>query len=70
MEKSLIGWHSFSFHCKFVSSSKQNGCYRCLNEHSNAHGKECHANNCMMFNGSSAASSEPATLNEEQAQDG
>jgi hypothetical protein len=50
MKISKIGWHSFSFHCRFTKRSESGvNRYVCSNEHSSADGKECHVDNCVIF---------------------
>jgi len=47
MKVAKIGWHSFSFHCKFPGRSGSH--YYCCNRNSDADGKECCVDNCPMF---------------------
>ena len=49
MKIAKIGWHSFSFHCKFCQKSGSH--YYCTNRHSPTDGKECHEDICEMFKG-------------------
>ena len=49
MKKSLIGWHAFSFHCKFVIRDNEQKKYICNNDSSSAYEKECHEDVCEMF---------------------
>ena len=49
MKKSLIGWHAFSFHCKFVFRDNEQAKYICLNDTSPSFEKECHVDVCEMF---------------------
>lgn len=47
MKIAKIGWHSFSFHCKFCQKSGSH--YYCCNRNSETDGKECHVDICPMF---------------------
>ena len=52
MKTSLIGWHAFSFHCKFVARNinpLNNKDCKYICKGGGADGKECHENNCLMF---------------------